>query len=202
MLERPRLGRPPSSFEGEGPAVLRDGLAVEVRCLSAIERLRIEEWLAGLSDASLADRFFSPVSRSTAFAELVRGASSSERLALVLGTVTGGREVIIAQGEYLRDGVQAPGAEVAFLVADAYQGRGCATLLLHRLARAARTAGVKRFHATVRGENTRMLGVFRQSGFPVTEWSGPTAVEVSFSIVEEEDPLPPLSRFRAVAVGR
>ena len=202
MLESQRWGGPRSSLEGEGPAVLRDGLAVEVRRLGAIDRPRIEELLAGLSDATLAARFFSPVSRGTALAELVRGVSSPERLALVIGTVTGGRETFIAHAEYLRDAVQAPGAEVAFLVADAYRGRGCATLLLHRLARAARTAGIKRFHATVRDGNAGMLGVFRDSGFAVTEWSRPDAVEVSFSIIEGNDPFPPFSRPRPFAAGR
>ena len=166
------------------------------------DRTRIGEWLARLSDASLAVRFFSPVSRSTALAELLRGVSSSERLALVLGTVESGREMLIAHAEYLRDGVQAPGAEVAFLVADAYHGRGCATLLLHRLARAARVAGITRFHAAVRTENVRMLGVFRNSGFPVAEWSLSDAEEVSFSIVDEGKEFPTFPRARPVAAGR
>jgi GNAT superfamily N-acetyltransferase len=69
-----------------------------------------------------------------------------------------GREEIIGVGRYARlDDASSPvpRAEVAFAVADAYQGRGIATLLLEELASIARAAGVEEFEADVLGENNR-----------------------------------------------
>jgi RimJ/RimL family protein N-acetyltransferase len=55
-------------------------------------------------------------------------------------------------------------AEVAFVVEDAYQGRGICTLLMRRLARIAAGDGIERFVAQVLPSNNRMLAVFRHSG--------------------------------------
>jgi GNAT superfamily N-acetyltransferase len=56
-------------------------------------------------------------------------------------------------------------AEVAFVVADEYQGRGIGTLLLEHLAAFARTRGIKRFRAYTLAQNRPMQEVFRRSGF-------------------------------------
>ena len=58
-------------------------------------------------------------------------------------------------------------AEVAFLVEDAYQGRGIGTHLLRLLSAHARLHEVTRFRAFVLAENTRMLHVFRDSGYEI-----------------------------------
>jgi acetate---CoA ligase (ADP-forming) len=56
-------------------------------------------------------------------------------------------------------------AEVAFAVADAWQGHGIATVLLAHLAQSASSAGIETFEATVLSSNHRMLQVFHDSGF-------------------------------------
>ena len=56
---------------------------------------------------------------------------------------------------------------MAFEVADAWHGRGIATILLAHLAGAAARDGVTTFVAYVHPSNRRMVGVFRESGFPV-----------------------------------
>ena len=64
-------------------------------------------------------------------------------------------------------------AEVAFVVADADQNHGLATMLLSRLAATARSVGVRRFVAEVLAENGAMLSVFHEAGFPIDskiEW--------------------------------
>jgi RimJ/RimL family protein N-acetyltransferase len=73
---------------------------------------------------------------------------------------------IVAVGRYdrLRDQRE---AEVAFVVSDAWQGHGVGTLLLERLARRARAAGIHRFVADTLDENHRMRQLFRRSG-PMT----------------------------------
>ncbi len=79
---------------------------------------------------------------------------------------------LIAVGRY--DRLDDPRvAEVAFVVADTYQHQGLATMLLHRLADAARSIGITRFTAEVLAENRAMLSVFHGAGFPTeskTEW--------------------------------
>jgi GNAT superfamily N-acetyltransferase len=85
---------------------------------------------------------------------------------LVAATTLGEKEIIVGVGQYARTGAS---AEVAFTVAEEYQGRGIASELLLRLARQARRCGVCRFEADVLADNAAMLNVFRRSGLPVQE---------------------------------
>jgi acetyl coenzyme A synthetase (ADP forming)-like protein len=103
--------------------------------------------------------------------------------------LTGGQEqpLVIAEGEYVREGPQATTAEVAFLVDDSYQGKGLGTLLLERLALIAARHGISHFSATTELRNRRMLEVFRSSGFQVSETVEDGFVEVSFSIVPSSE---------------
>jgi GNAT superfamily N-acetyltransferase len=172
----------------EGPAQLRDGQPVLIRRMIEEDRTLVEEFVSRLSESSLAVRFFAPVPRSTAFVELWKSISSPERCALVMLPTDQDRSAIVAHAEFVRDASSAPAAEVAFLVEDAYQGHGCATLLLWRLARAARAVGVREFHAAVLMENDLMLEVFRGCGYPIEEWWGPDAVQVTFPISKRFEP--------------
>ncbi len=58
-------------------------------------------------------------------------------------------------------------AEVAFVVADDYQGHGIASLLLDELVLAARERGITTFLADTLSENHAMLHVFLHAGFEV-----------------------------------
>ncbi len=69
-------------------------------------------------------------------------------------------------------------AEVAFAIADDYQGHGLATVLLAHLAAHAHARGVTTFTASVLPENHRMIDVFRESGFPVEVASAVDVVTV------------------------
>jgi GNAT superfamily N-acetyltransferase len=88
---------------------------------------------------------------------------------------------LVAVGRYERY----PGttdAEVAFVVADAYQHRGLGTLLLGQLAAAARRTGISRLRATVLVENRAMVDVFTSSGFPMATTSESGVISVRLSI--------------------
>ena len=74
-------------------------------------------------------------------------------------------------------------AEVAFAVADAFQGRGLGTLLLAHLAEHAHAAGVELLDAEVMADNRRMIDMFRGSGFPVLLRSERGARFVQFPVV-------------------
>jgi GNAT superfamily N-acetyltransferase len=62
-------------------------------------------------------------------------------------------------GRLVREGDR---AEVAFAVADAWQGRGVGTVLADRLAADARAAGIACFHADVKAGNVRSLALLRR----------------------------------------
>jgi GNAT superfamily N-acetyltransferase len=75
---------------------------------------------------------------------------------------------IIAVARYART----PGderAEYAALVEDRWQGHGVGASLTHRLIEEARGNGVSSFYALVKGENKRMLNVFRHLDLPEQE---------------------------------
>ena len=83
-----------------------------------------------------------------------------------VGLVAVGHDgLIVAHAMYVR--IDRESAEVAFAVADAWQGHGLGTVLLGLVAEMARSAGIPRFVALVRADNSRMVEVFRESGFPV-----------------------------------
>jgi GNAT superfamily N-acetyltransferase len=102
----------------------------------------------------------------------------SDRLALVAEL----DRTLIAVGRYDRLGGTTE-AEVAFVVADAYQCHGLGTLLLHRLASAAAARGITRFSADTLAGNRRMQAVFRESGYPVHAGFEDGVVKIAFAIV-------------------
>ncbi|MGL4306607.1 MAG: GNAT family N-acetyltransferase [Mycobacteriaceae bacterium] len=95
---------------------------------------------------------------------------------------------IIAVGLYERllhvgDGLS---AEVAFVVADAHQGRGLGPILLEHLAGAAAENGLNRFVAEVLGENRHMVTVFREAGYQVSRSYDGGIVHLEFNIDHTE----------------
>jgi acetate---CoA ligase (ADP-forming) len=166
------LKKTPPGKAGEGPGHLRDGTAVVVLQVRPKDHAELAEFVGGLGEETLEQRFFGPVRPEMATAQLEECELPPDRLSLMVELAAEpGR--IIGQGEYVRDGPGAPSAEVAFIVGEHFRERGVATLLLERLAEAASAVGIRSFHASVQGPNTPMLDVFRGSGFLVVErWVG------------------------------
>ena len=77
-------------------------------------------------------------------------------------------------------------AEVAFLVADRYQHHGIGALLLEHLANAARPVGITAFTAETQADNRGMMGVFLDSGYPVTSRLEDEIFDVRFPIEPTE----------------
>ncbi len=160
----------------ENDIVLRDGSTLHLRPVTPDDGPLVGELLAGLSAQSLATRFFSgavDIGRTAELLVQVSGCSAFGLLAL-----QGSPHRPVAHGLCVRTG---PGrAEVAFTVADPFQGLGIASILLAQMAQAAHACGIELFEATVLPENSAMLDVFSQSGFEVHTRSEPGTVTVEF----------------------
>ncbi len=135
-----------------------------------------------LSPQSVYRRFFFVHPRlSDAEVEHFTHVDYVDRLALVAEHDDG----LVGVGRYDR----APGtheAEVAFVVADAFQHQGIGTILLERLASAAWKCGIEVFTAQTLAENGDMLDVFMQSGFHVTSTTSWGTVSVRFPIEPDD----------------
>jgi protein lysine acetyltransferase len=70
----------------------------------------------------------------------------------------------VADARYIRSKDDPTVAEVAFTVADSYQGRGVGTMLLGALAVAAHQSGVQRFSASVLEDNRPMRAILDRAG--------------------------------------
>jgi acetate---CoA ligase (ADP-forming) len=140
-------------------------------------------FLSGLSEDSRALRFFSASTDLIMDARAAAAADGASTYGLV--AVTGADSAIVGHAEYIP--YESGRAELAFAVADAFQGRGLATILLGQLAAAAETAGITTLTAQVLPRNHRMIDVFRESGFPVEVRSRPgeLQVELPASLSEE-----------------
>ncbi|MFI5315618.1 MAG: GNAT family N-acetyltransferase [Myxococcota bacterium] len=101
---------------------------------------------------------------------------------------------VIGLASYHRDGTSDT-AEVAFVIADAQQGRGLGTLLLEVLAELARERGVTRFRADTLLANRAMLRVFADAGFEIEREPDREVVHVRF-------PLAVTARARAASERR
>jgi CRP-like cAMP-binding protein len=71
---------------------------------------------------------------------------------------------VVADARFVRDEADSTVAEVAFIVGDAYQGRGIGTFLMGALAVVAHYDGVQRFTARVLAENYPMRAILDQFG--------------------------------------
>jgi len=156
----------------EADVVLRDGSTVHVRPVRGDDEAQIREFLEGLSPESIGFRFFGAPDLNWVTAWSV-DVDYADRFALV--AVSGATPAIIAHAAYIRTGDDK--AEVAFLVADAWQGHGIATILLAHLAAIAEPLGITTFTAEVLPHNHKMIEVFRESGFSPRSsraWSTPS----------------------------
>jgi RimJ/RimL family protein N-acetyltransferase len=143
---------------------LRDGTTIEIRALRPDDR---EDMLAAIgrtSTQSLQRRFFVP-KRGFSEQELsfFMNIDFDHHVALVAQIDENGRPVIAGGGRYIM--VQPGQAELAFVVVDAYQGKGIGKALLRHLISIAREARLQELIAEVLPDNAAMLKVFSGLGF-------------------------------------
>ena len=96
-------------------------------------------------------------------------------MAFAVTTVSDGVEQFVGVGRYVVDAVTLS-ADVALVLADAWQGRGLGRRLLATLLEHAQTAGVHEAVGVVLATNVAMLRLVRSMGFAVTAEPGDATV--------------------------
>jgi acetate---CoA ligase (ADP-forming) len=162
--------------------ILRDGFTLRLRPPVAEDSDALVGFFSDLSQESLYLRFHGFPALGPKVVESVLDPDWRERGAL-LGSLNG-RIVALANWIRLRD---PRSAEVAFAVADEFQGHGIGTRLLEQLAQRAAQQGIAEFVAEVMHENSAMLGVFRDAGFKVTRAGERGELEIRLAITPTSD---------------
>ncbi|GAA3794958.1 bifunctional GNAT family N-acetyltransferase/acetate--CoA ligase family protein [Sphaerisporangium flaviroseum] len=145
----------------EADVVLADGGTAHLRPIRPEDADILRAFYSRLSDQSIYFRFFGPRPRlSDREITWFTTVDYVNRVALI--ATLGTEMVAVVRFDRMEE---QDSAEVAFLVEDAHQGRGVASVLMEHLRAAARERGIKRFIADVLPSNTRMMAFFRQAGY-------------------------------------
>jgi acetyl coenzyme A synthetase (ADP forming)-like protein len=161
----------PRAYEVD--VALRDGSTLHVRPVKESDHEGMRAFLDGLSVESLGLRFFGMPNLGWA-ADWSTDVDYADRFALV--ATAGPEGTIVAHAAYIR--TASARAEVAFMVTDAWQHRGIATILLAHLAAAAEEHAIETFVAEVLAGNARMIGMLRESGFSVASHVGEGTITI------------------------
>jgi len=162
----------------EADVALRDGSTVRVRPVRDSDWDAMLAFFQGLNPESQYFRFFSGSKNFEPAADWAAKVDYTNRFGLV--ATTGPHERIVAHAAWQRSDEDPTRAEIAFVNAEDFQGRGLGTILLAHLAEAAEDLGVLIFEAEVLPENHKMVEVFRQSGFQVDMQLEPGVIKVEF----------------------
>jgi GNAT superfamily N-acetyltransferase len=149
--------------------MLRDGTPVRIRAMRSDDKERLRSGFARLSPKSIYQRFFQTVKALTP--NELRNLTEldfHDRAALALTTDDGGDERFIGVARFARIASGSERAEMALVVADAYQHRGAGSLLVGHLLSIARALGVRELLALVLEDNDEMLELLRSCDLPLT----------------------------------
>ena len=92
----------------------------------------------------------------------------ANHVALVAEVFVDGRETVVGEARYVR-AADASSAEVSLSVAELWQGKGLAKLMLTKLERHAAAAGVRRLFSETLATNEKVLSLALKTGFVITE---------------------------------
>lgn len=157
-----------------------DGGVLHLRAIRPEDADRLVRFHSALSERTRYLRYFGPYPVMPP-RDVHRFTHVDHRSRVSLVLLLGGE--IVGVGLYEGLGGSAPtSAEVAFVVADAHQGRGLGSILLEHLAAAAAFNGIGKFEAEVLAENRGMVGVFRDAGYEVKRSFDGGVVHLEFAI--------------------
>jgi len=148
--------------ELERDITLRDGTALRLRPIRADDAPRLVEYYGRLSAHTAYQRFFTVMKRLPPdWARLHSAVDYRTQLALLAERGPREQPELIAVARY--EPTDDPDTvEVAFVVQDAWQGRGLGTTMLEALLAAAAARGITLFRAYVLADNPRMLDLLRR----------------------------------------
>ncbi|HHJ52531.1 MAG TPA: GNAT family N-acetyltransferase, partial [Caldithrix abyssi] len=155
--------------------LLKNGQGLLLRPATPQDVPLVEDFMQRVSRESLQMRFMAAVSQvpRTVIEELCNGDFTDAGCLLAVDTKEHEPKVV-GLGNYIGMN-NGRSAEVAFLVADEYQGLGISTILLERLAGLAAANGYIELEAEVLPDNQPMINVFKSSGFEVHQvWASDT----------------------------
>ena len=148
------------------------GHLIATRPISPSDAGRIADLLAGLSAQSLFLRYCMPMPRMApemVTREAARlGQRSTQQFTVVALAEVGGLEQVIAVAELAGDPGSTAVAEIALVVADAYQRQGIGSALCAYLLAAARRQGLAALRAMALAENVAVRRMIARSGAPYT----------------------------------
>src|SRR5450631_97738 len=161
----------------DADVVLRDGGVAHLRPITTRDAEALQRMHVAQSAESNFQRFFTPMPKLTEkLLQQFTQVDHTNQVAIV--ALIGGE--IVGLANY--DRVAGQQAEVAFNVSDAHQGRGLGSVLLEHLAAAARERGIYRFVADILPQNRKMLAVFREAGYSVTDHFDHGVIALAFDI--------------------
>jgi RimJ/RimL family protein N-acetyltransferase len=160
---------------------LRDGISIEVRALKPEDEAGMLAAIERTGVQSLQRRFFV---MKREFSEKERNffmkVDFTNHVALVAVAQENGRPTIIGGGRYIVFEPQR--AEMAFVVVDAWQGRGIGSILMRHLIKIAGDSGLKELTAEVLPENAAMLKVFGKFSFKPASRRDPQTVHLALKL--------------------
>jgi len=142
------------------PIQLRDGTQLLLRPVLPGDRERTVHGHIHFSSETLYRRFMSARAPTPALMQYLAEVDYVDHFVWV---VTDGSDPV-ADARFVRDQDDPTLAEIAFTVADAYQGRGLGSFLIGALSIAAKIDGVERFSARMLSENTPMRAIVDRYG--------------------------------------
>ena len=144
------------------PVQLRDGTELQLRPVLPGDNERTAHGPVEFSSETLYRRFQSPGAPSPSLMAYLFEVDYVDHFVWVMTDGVDGP--VVAEARFVRIEDDPALAEVAFMVADSYQGRGIGTFLLDALAVAAGCDGVQRFSARVLSENDAMRAILDHYG--------------------------------------
>ena len=163
--------------------VLGDGATAYIRPLTVDDKDALLAFHERQSKDSVYRRFFSPKpTLSSRELEHFTNVDMVDRVALAVEV----HDELVAWSSYER-WTGRDEAEAAFMVDDAHQGRGIATLMLEHLAAIARANGIDRFTAEVLSDNRGMLAVFSKAGWPLQRKFDSGVVDLDWELATTDD---------------
>ncbi|NQT73319.1 MAG: GNAT family N-acetyltransferase [Chloroflexi bacterium] len=173
--------------------ILKDGSTLHLRPIVQQDEERILALFSRLSRHSLYLRFHHVLTQmSKEEAKRFCNVDYEKNFALAATLGEDSEEKIIAVGNFYRMPAM-DRAESAFVVEDAYQGKGIGTHLLQQLATIAREMGINVFESSVLAENAEMLQLLQRSGFYISEEMESGVYQMEMELV----PTPTVERMSA-----